>query len=104
MFLILSPACSGQLLFSVSSALQAAAGAAVVMTGSGLAVISAGPIVPSGQQVASPARAVAAVRPKGVGGQRKQSRRGQKQTETTRQKCMDKQRKVSRMEETMDRK
>lgn len=50
--------------FSVSSALQAAAGAAAAETGSGLAVTFAAPTAPSGEQVASRVRAAAAVGPK----------------------------------------
>lgn len=46
--------------FSVSSALEAAAGADAAKTGSGLAATSAGPAVPSGQQVVSHVHVAAA--------------------------------------------
>lgn len=53
-------------MFSVSSALEAAAGAAAVKTGSGPAGTSAGPTVPSGQQIVSHAHVAAAVEPKAL--------------------------------------
>lgn len=59
-----SPACSElQQLFSVSSALQAGAGAGAVKIGSGLAVTSAGLAVPSGERVVSHAHAAAVAEP-----------------------------------------
>lgn len=50
--------------FSVSSALQAAAGAAAVKTGSDLAGTSAEPAAPAVEQVVSHVHAVAAAEPK----------------------------------------
>lgn len=79
-------------MFSASSALEAAAGAAAVKTGSGPAGTSAGPTVPSGQQIVSHAHVAAAVEPKAlaVRGTEKKAHLGKKQTETTRRKSMDK--------------
>lgn len=58
-----------QQLFSVSSALRAAAGAAAVKTGSDLAETSAAPAAPAVEQVVSHVRAAAAVEPtQSIGG------------------------------------
>lgn len=53
-----------ELLFSVSSALEAAAGAGAAKTGSGLAGTSAVPAAPSGERVVSRVHVAAAVEPK----------------------------------------
>ncbi len=67
-------------MFSVSSALQAAAEAAAVKTGSDRAGTSAGPAAPSGEQVVFHALVAAVVEPKKCGwkGEQKDGHNGEK--------------------------